>query len=43
MGGDRVPDITSQIIAVVIFGAWVLFIPALMNRFADSRSQPRIG
>lgn len=31
----------SQIIAVILFGALVIILPAFMNRFADSRSQPR--
>lgn len=37
----RVPAFIDQVIAVVIFGALVLVLPSFMNRFADSRSQPR--
>ncbi|OPX77669.1 MAG: hypothetical protein A4E45_01879 [Methanosaeta sp. PtaB.Bin039] len=32
---------TSQLLAVVIFGFLVVALPAFLNRFADSRSQPR--
>ena len=33
--------ITDQIIAIIIFGLATLILPAVLNRFADSRSQPR--
>jgi hypothetical protein len=35
--------IPDQLLAVIIFGAWVALAPWLINKFADSRSQPRIG
>lgn len=31
----------NQIIAVIVFGALVVILPTFLNRFADSRSQPR--
>jgi hypothetical protein len=34
-------DITAQVYAVIIFGVLVIGLPFIMNRFADSRSQPR--
>jgi hypothetical protein len=36
-----VADVMSQVIAVIIFGALVIILPAFLNRFADSRSQAR--
>lgn len=33
--------LTDQIIAIVIFGLATFILPAALNRFADSRSQPR--
>ncbi|OPY51259.1 MAG: hypothetical protein A4E48_01625 [Methanosaeta sp. PtaU1.Bin060] len=33
--------LTDQIIAIVIFGLATFVLPAALNRFADSRSQPR--
>lgn len=35
------PSVTDQLIAVIILGAATFILPALLNRFADSRSQPR--
>ncbi len=35
------PSVTDQLIAIIIFGAATLILPTLLNRFADSRSQPR--
>lgn len=35
------PSLTDQLIAIVIFGVATFVLPALLNRFADSRSQPR--
>jgi hypothetical protein len=35
------PSLTDQIIAVVIFGLVTFVLPAVLNRFADSRSHPR--
>jgi hypothetical protein len=34
-------NVVSQVVAVIIFGAIVILLPAFLNRFADSRSQPR--
>jgi hypothetical protein len=34
-------SLTDQIIAVVILGLATFILPSLLNRFADSRSQPR--
>jgi len=36
-----VTSITEQIIAVIIFGLATFILPSVLNRFADSRSQPR--
>lgn len=35
--------VTSQIVVVVLFGLWVLLAPSFLNKFADSRSQPRVA
>jgi hypothetical protein len=35
------PAFYDQVIAVVVFGVLVFALPFVMNRFADSRSQPR--
>jgi hypothetical protein len=34
-------SLTGQIIAVIILGLATFILPAALNRFADSRSQPR--
>jgi hypothetical protein len=34
-------SLTDQMIAIIIFGLGTLILPATLNRFADSRSQPR--
>ena len=34
-------SLTGQIIAVIIFGLATFILPETLNRFAESRSQPR--
>ena len=34
-------SLTDQILAIVIFGLATFILPAALNKFADSRSQPR--
>jgi len=40
-GGDMMSPFESQLIAVVIFGLIVSTLPRIINKWADSRSQPR--
>jgi hypothetical protein len=35
------PNINDQIIAIVVFGVAAFLLPWALNKFADSRSQPR--